>query len=85
MSVPQVHVATLAEHRLARVSAVRGQALLRERLVELGFVPGVEVEVLRRAPFDGPIQVRVRGGTIALRGDEAECVEVEPSPEGAAA
>lgn len=69
---------TLPDQRPARVTAVQGSGLLRERLAELGFVPGVEVEVLRRAAFGGPLQVRVRGGTLALRRDEANCVHVDP-------
>jgi Fe2+ transport system protein FeoA len=60
----------------ARVDAVTGEPLLRERLVELGFTPGAEVEVKGRAPLGGPIEVRVRGGILAVRRDEASCVRV---------
>jgi Fe2+ transport system protein FeoA len=67
----------LAVHATAFVGRLRGDALLRERLVELGFTPGQRIEVLSQAAFGGPVQVRVRGGTIAVRRDEAACVEVD--------
>jgi Fe2+ transport system protein FeoA len=62
------------------VSAVTGEALLRERIVELGFAPGVHVEVRGRAPLGDPIEVRLRGGQLAVRRDEAACVAVVPAP-----
>ena len=79
---PSPNLADLPESTAVRVRSVTGRGLLRERLVELGFVTGVVVEVLRRAAFGGPLQVRVRGGTIALRRDEAACVELDLSPRG---
>lgn len=39
----------------------------QRRLTELGLRHGVEVEVLRRAPFGGPATLRVAGGLLALR------------------
>ena len=43
----------------ARVDSVSGEPLLRERLVELGFTAGAEVEVKGRALLGDPIEVRV--------------------------
>lgn len=62
----------------ARVEAVTGEPLLRERLVELGFTPGADVEVKGRALLGDPIELRVRGGLLAVRRDEARCVHVRP-------
>lgn len=39
----------------------------RRRLTELGLRHGVRVEVLRRAPFGGPVALRVGAGLLALR------------------
>ena len=66
----------LPENSPAAVQSVGGEARLRERLVELGFTPGARVRVLARAAFGGPLQVEVHGGTIAVRRDEAACVQV---------
>lgn len=43
----------------------------RRRLTELGIRHGVQVEVLRRAPFGGPLALRVAGGLLALRASQA--------------
>jgi len=76
-------LADLPNGARARVSRVTGEAFLRERIVELGFTPGALVEVKGRAPLGDPIQLRLRGGGLALRRDEAACVEVVPLEGGA--
>jgi ferrous iron transport protein A len=69
-------LADLANGARARVTSVTGEALLRERIVELGFTPGTPVVLLGRALFGGPLQVRIRGGSLAVRTDEARCIAV---------
>ena len=44
--------------------------------MEMGVIPGVGVEVLKAAPFGDPIQVRVRGYSLAVRKNEAAAIEV---------
>ena len=51
-----------------------------QRLLELGFVQGAEVEVIESMwPFGDPLAVRVRGSTFALRRGEAAAVMVVPA------
>ncbi|MFO8076325.1 MAG: FeoA family protein [Egibacteraceae bacterium] len=50
----------------------------QQRLTELGLRHGVEVEVLRRAPFGGPLALRLPGGgLLALRRSQAASIVVE--------
>ncbi|WP_199555622.1 FeoA family protein [Sandaracinobacteroides hominis] len=49
-----------------------------DRLVELGFDEGAEVETLHRAPLGDPIAVRVDGATVALRLALARAILVTP-------
>lgn len=50
---------------------------IARRLLELGFVPGAEVEVIARMwPAFDPIAVRVGGSTFALRRHEANAIRV---------
>jgi Fe2+ transport system protein FeoA len=42
-----------------------GYGLVR-RLAEMGLTPGTEVKVVRSAPFGGPVEVSVRGVSLAL-------------------
>jgi DtxR family Mn-dependent transcriptional regulator len=56
-------LADVAPGERARVQRVGDRDSERLRyLAELGIIPGTEVEVIARAPYDGPITVRV-GGT----------------------
>jgi ferrous iron transport protein A len=52
----------------------------RRRLTELGLRHGARIEVLRRAPFGGPLALRVGGAAIALRLAQAAQVAVLPEP-----
>ncbi len=47
------------------------------RLLTLGLYPGVEIEVLRRAPLGDPLQVRSGTTLLSIRQHEAEGIEVE--------
>ena len=61
------------EHHAFRLSV---PGILGDQLLELGFTPGASVTLLRRAPFGGPLQVRIRDFVIMLRKDEAQRIEV---------
>ena len=60
----------------ARVVAVRGEGAVTRRLLEMGVIPGVTVSVVKKAPFGDPIEVRVRGYSLAMRRSEADAIEV---------
>jgi len=51
-----------------------------QRLHEMGFDEGVDVEVLHKAPLGDPIALRVGNMTIAIRRAEARLVSVESAP-----
>jgi ferrous iron transport protein A len=59
-----------------RVTAVNGESRISRRLMEMGVIPGVSVEVIKTAPFGDPIEVRVRGYSLAMRKNEADSIEV---------
>ena len=59
-----------------RVTAVNGSGRITKRLMEMGVVPGVGVKIIKSAPFGDPIEVRVRGYSLAMRRSEAEAIEV---------
>lgn len=50
---------------------------LRKKLMVMGVLPDTDVQVIRRAPMGDPIQVRVRGMSLAVRSNIASEVEVE--------
>ena len=54
---------------------------VKPRLADLGLVPGTRLEVLRRAPLGGPIEVELRGYRLVLRRGEASCLCVNRADE----
>ena len=60
----------------ARVTAVHGSGRISRRLMEMGVLPGVSVQIVKSAPFGDPIEVRVRGYSLAMRRSEADAIEV---------
>jgi Fe2+ transport system protein FeoA len=61
----------------ARITAVAGAPGLAQRLLEMGLVPGTEVEVVRVAPLGDPMELRLWGYLLSLRKGDARGVEVE--------
>jgi len=57
--------------------ALGGFGLIR-RLAEMGLTPGVEVKLLRKCPFRGPVQIEARGVALALGHGVASKVFVKP-------
>ncbi|MBY7696648.1 FeoA family protein [Vibrio alginolyticus] len=50
---------------------------IRKKLMVMGLLPSTEVKVIRRAPMGDPLQVEVRGVSVALRETIAQKIEVE--------
>lgn len=67
-----------ARARVQRVVAPPAQPEWQRQLQDLGFVPGAEVALLRRAPWGDPLVIAVEGSRFALRRAEARCVQLEP-------
>jgi len=61
-----------------RIKRIMASGLLGQRLLDMGFIPGVEIEVIRNAPLVDPVEVRLGEYQVSIRHDEARYVEVEP-------
>ena len=55
---------------------VKGRGAFRHRIIEMGFVRGQMVTVLRSAPLKDPVEFRILDSEISLRRAEAGQVEV---------
>jgi ferrous iron transport protein A len=60
-----------------RVRSITGVDGLSQRLSEMGFTPGQRVRVVRFAPLGDPMQIRIRGFSLALRRSEARRVVLD--------
>ncbi len=61
----------------ARVVDIKGSGKHQRRMLDMGFVPGAEVTVMRKASLGDPMEYRVKGTGIAMRRTDANSVVVE--------
>jgi ferrous iron transport protein A len=54
----------------------QGGASFRERVMEMGLVPGTRLRVAHIAPFGGTLAIEARGTLLALRVDDARSILV---------
>jgi ferrous iron transport protein A len=58
---------------------VIADGILGQRLMDMGFIPGTRIRVIRNAPLIDPIEIEMKGYHISLRHSEAKGVEVKIS------
>jgi ferrous iron transport protein A len=59
------------------VAAVSSCGALRRRMMEMGLVRGAELKVIRLAPSGDPVEVLLKGYSLALRKEEAVNITLE--------
>lgn len=74
---PGSTLADLEIGQRAIVTDVDGEGRMTVRLLEMGFVPGVVVALIKRAPLGDPLELRLRGYHVSLRRAEARAIRVE--------
>ena len=70
-------LAALHPGEIATIVSVHAEESLHLRLLALGFRAGKRVELIRKASFSGPLQVRVGTTDVMLRRVEAEKIKVQ--------
>ena len=48
--------------------------IIASKLTTMGILPGSEVNIIRKAPFKGGIYLKIDGGNIVLRDQEAAAI-----------
>jgi len=66
----------LRQGETARIIKIKGRGHFRRRLMEMGFVKGKEITVVKSAPMQDPIEYKIMGYHVSLRQSEALLVEV---------
>lgn len=68
----------LAQGQRATVRAFLSLSIdVRKKLMVMGILPDTEIRLIRRAPLGDPLQVEVRGVSLAVRENIAAQIEVE--------
>jgi Fe2+ transport system protein FeoA len=73
-------ITTLSALRIDQTAVLRsveGERSYRRRLMELGFVPGTELRLVRRVGVGDVLEVELRHSRVSLRISEARRIEVE--------
>lgn len=58
------------------ITKVKGRGAFRKRIIEMGFVPGKQIIVVKHAPLRDPIEYNIMGYEVSLRKSEASLIEV---------
>ena len=69
-------LADIPEKSKCVVAKIHGHGGFRNRIMELGFIKGQTVSVLKNAPLRDPIEYEVLGSHVSLRRSEASNIEV---------
>ncbi len=70
---------SLEPGQIAVIQKLAVDEALYQRLAALGFRAGKSVALIRRASFNGPLQVRVGNTDIILRRSEAHRIKIKKS------
>jgi len=63
-----------------KIQFIRGGHSVLQRLLDMGLTPGTKIVLLKAAPFEGPIEISVRGSKLAIGRGIASKVFVEFLP-----
>lgn len=75
--MPFVNLRSMTINQSGIIRSVKVGGELGRRIREMGLVPGTEITIKQRAPLNDPVALRVMGGTLTLRNNEADYIEVE--------
>ena len=66
----------LNEGDKAVIAKVKGYGAFRKRITEMGFIPGKEIRVVKKAPLKDPVEYNILGYNVSLRNSEDLLIEV---------
>ncbi|MBN1348669.1 ferrous iron transport protein A [candidate division KSB1 bacterium] len=67
----------IAEKQKFKIIRVIATGEIRTRLVDMGFIGGMQGKVLRKALLNDPIELQLKGYKVSLRRSEARQILVE--------
>ncbi len=74
-----MRLSDLSDNERGIIFKVRGRGAFRKRILEMGFVRGKEVRVIKNAPLKDPIEYEIMGYQVSLRRSEASLIDVVTS------
>ena len=71
------YLSELAEQAVGVVKKINDYGILRQRLLHMGILPGCAFEIIKLAPFGGPMDIKIKGYHLSLRKEEAQKIIIE--------
>lgn len=71
-----VSIRSLQKGQKAVIADITAEGEMGRRIRDMGLVPGVEFQVVGRAPLEDPVALRLMGFTLTLRNKEADYITV---------
>ncbi|MGY8780589.1 MAG: FeoA family protein [Fidelibacterota bacterium] len=59
------------------INGIKGDTHLQNRLVELGLLSGIQVRMVKQAPFKGPVEIKFRDSYLSIRWKDAREIELK--------
>lgn len=59
------------------VSKINGLQAVKRHIMDMGITKGTIITVKKTAPLGDPLELSIRGYTLAIRRDDADMIEVE--------
>lgn len=72
-----LRLSELGQNELGVISRCAAVGQLKRKLLSMGFIPGVEVQMLRNAPLGDPMEISLHNYLVTLRRSEAHFIEVD--------
>jgi ferrous iron transport protein A len=72
-----INLRQMKKYETGTILSVKVGGELGRRIREMGLVPGTEITIQGRAPLNDPVALRVMGGTLTLRNNEADYIMIE--------
>jgi len=61
----------LAPNLIATITKLDNSYDSKLRLAEMGVMPGVDIRMIKKSPFGGPVQVKINNYYLTLRKEDA--------------
>ena len=71
-----INLRLMEKNQTGTIVSVKAIGVLGRRIREMGLVPGTDITIKGRAPLNDPVALRVMGGTLTLRNNEADFIVV---------
>ncbi|MCK4244193.1 MAG: ferrous iron transport protein A [Candidatus Omnitrophica bacterium] len=58
------------------IAKVNAEGVTGQRLLDMGFVPGAKIHIIRNAPLVDPVEILLKGYHISIRHSESKEIEI---------